>query len=141
MAETTNTNSKSSVFDMFKGLKKLNNNIWLAIGVVVIITMLIIPMPSWLLDFGLTVSLSLSILILVTSIFLEKPLQFNSFPTVLLVSTMIRLSLNLSSTRLILTHGQEGVSAAGHVIEGFSTFIMGGNFVIGIVVFAILMVC
>src|ERR1700723_2565640 len=78
--------------------------------------------------------------ILMVSLFIERPLEFSSFPTVLLMATMLRLALNLASTRLILSHGHEGTSAAGHVIEAFGNFVMGGNFVIGIIVFAILVI-
>ncbi|MDU2926998.1 flagellar biosynthesis protein FlhA, partial [Bradyrhizobium sp.] len=84
------------------------------------------------------ISITLSILILMTALFIQAPLEFSSFPTILLISTMLRLSLNLASTRLILSHGHEGTDAAGHVIQAFGSFVMGGNFVIGIIVFAIL---
>src|SRR5206468_2303174 len=90
------------------------------------------------LDLFLAISITLSILILMTTLFIQAPLEFSSFPTILLVSTMLRLSLNLASTRLILSRGHEGTDAAGHVIEAFGNFVMGGNFVIGIIVFAIL---
>src|SRR5258705_2784462 len=75
-----------------------------------------------------------------TSLFIQAPLEFSSFPTILLISTMLRLSLNMASTRLILAHGHEGTAAAGHVIEAFGNFVMSGNFVIGIIVFAILVI-
>ena len=93
-----------------------------------------------MLDLFLAISIILSILILMTSLFIQAPLEFSSFPTILLISTMLRLSLNLASTRLILSHGHEGTAAAGHVIEAFGNFVMGGNFVIGIIVFAILVI-
>ncbi|WP_370853123.1 flagellar biosynthesis protein FlhA [Oceanibacterium hippocampi] len=112
----------------------------LALGVVAILVVLIMPMPAWLLDFSLAISITLSILILMTCLFISKPLDFNSFPTVLLIATMLRLSLNLASTRLILADGHEGPAAAGAVIEAFGSFVMGGNFVIGIIVFAILVI-
>jgi flagellar biosynthesis protein FlhA len=92
------------------------------------------------LDLFLAISITLSILILMTSLFIQAPLEFSSFPTILLISTMLRLSLNLASTRLILARGHEGTDAAGHVIEAFGSFVMGGNFVIGIIVFAILVI-
>jgi flagellar biosynthesis protein FlhA len=101
---------------------------------------LILPLPSIVLDLFLAISIILSILILMTSLFIQAPLEFSSFPTVLLISTMLRLSLNLASTRLILSRGHEGTDAAGHVIEAFGSFVMGGNFVIGIIVFAILVI-
>ncbi|MGE3770024.1 MAG: flagellar biosynthesis protein FlhA [Bdellovibrionales bacterium] len=110
----------------------------MAIGVVVILLMLILPLPTWLLDIGLAVSVTFAVMILMTVLFLSKPLDFSAFPSVLLISTLLRLSLNLASTRLILAHGHEGTDAAGHVIEAFSGFVMSGNFVIGLIVFAIL---
>ena len=101
---------------------------------------LILPLPAIVLDLFLAISITLSILILMTALFIQTPLEFSAFPTVLLISTMLRLSLNLASTRLILSHGHEGTAAAGHVIEAFGNFVMGGNFVIGIIVFAILVI-
>ncbi len=115
-------------------------DIALAIGILTILVVLILPLPSIILDLFLAVSITLSILILMTSLFIHAPLEFSSFPTVLLISTMLRLSLNLASTRLILAHGHEGTAAAGHVIEAFGNFVMAGNFVIGIIVFAILVI-
>ncbi|NVK17360.1 MAG: flagellar biosynthesis protein FlhA [Methylocystaceae bacterium] len=112
----------------------------MAIGISTILVVLIFPMPSWLLDISLAFSFTFSVMIMMTVIFLEKPLEFSAFPTVLLIATMIRLALNLASTRLILTNGHEGTHAAGAVIEAFGGFIMGGNFVIGIIVFAILVI-
>ncbi len=115
-------------------------DIGLALGVVCILVVLILPMPSWLLDFSLAISITFSVIILMTCLFISKPLDFSSFPTVLLIATMLRLSLNLASTRLILSEGHNGPSAAGSVIEAFGSFVMGGNFVIGIIVFAILVI-
>jgi flagellar biosynthesis protein FlhA len=115
-------------------------DIGLALGVLVILCVLIVPLPPILLDLLLAVSIILSVLILMTALFIEKPLEFSAFPTVLLVATMLRLSLNLASTRLILGHGHEGTDAAGHVIEAFGSFVMGGNFVIGVIVFSILLI-
>ena len=112
----------------------------LAFGVLTILVVLILPLPSVVLDLFLAISITLSILILMTSLFIQAPLEFSAFPTVLLISTMLRLSLNLASTRLILSHGHEGTAAAGHVIEAFGHFVMGGNFVIGIIVFTILVI-
>ena len=118
----------------------MRGDIALALGVVAILVVLILPMPSWLLDMSLAISITFSVMILMTSLFIAKPLEFSAFPTVLLIATMLRLSLNLASTRLILAHGHEGADAAGHVIEAFGYFVMGGNFVIGIIVFAILVI-
>jgi flagellar biosynthesis protein FlhA len=112
----------------------------LAFGILTILVVLILPLPSIVLDLFLAISITLSILILMTSLFIQAPLEFSSFPTILLISTMLRLSLNLASTRLILSKGHEGSAAAGHVIEAFGNFVMGGNFVIGIIVFAILVI-
>ncbi|WP_024506458.1 flagellar biosynthesis protein FlhA [Bradyrhizobium sp. ARR65] len=113
-------------------------DIALALGIMTILVVLILPLPSIVLDMFLAISITFSILILMTSLFIQTPLEFSSFPTVLLISTMLRLSLSLASTRLILSHGHEGTDAAGHVIQAFGNFVMGGNFVIGIIVFAIL---
>jgi flagellar biosynthesis protein FlhA len=112
----------------------------LALGVVGIIVMLILPIPAFMLDGLLSISIASSVLILMTSLFIRKPLEFTAFPTVLLVATLYRLSLNIATTRLILTHGHEGAHGAGHVIETFGKLMMGGNFAIGVIVFAILVV-
>jgi len=109
-----------------------------AIGIVIILMILFLPIPTALLDLGLALSVALSVLILMVALWIDKPLDFSAFPTVLLIVTMLRLSLNVASTRLILTNGSEGYTAAGQVIGGFSTFVMGGDFVIGLIVFAIL---
>jgi len=110
----------------------------LALGIIAILIVLILPLPAWLLDILLAFSITISVLVLMTALFISRPLDFSSFPTVLLITTILRLSLNLASTRLILAHGHEGTAAAGHVIEAFGNFVMGGNFVIGIIVFSIL---
>ncbi len=117
-----------------------NLDVGFAFGVVLMLAMLFVPLPAVILDFGLAISLSLSALILMVALWIPKPLEFNSFPTLLLVITMLRLSLNVASTRLILSEGHTGTGAAGGVIEGFSRFIVAGNFVIGIVIFAILVI-
>src|SRR4051794_2816379 len=116
----------------------LRGDIALALGILTILVVLILPLPSVILDLFLAISITLSILILMTALFIQTPLEFSAFPTILLISTMLRLSLNLASTRLILSRGHEGTDAAGHVIEAFGNFVMSGNFVIGIIVFAIL---
>lgn len=112
----------------------------LAIGMMAILVVLIVPLPPWLLDISLAFSLSFAILILMTGVFIRKPLEFSSFPAVLLISTMLRLALNLASTRLILSHGNTGTASAGYVIQAFGKLIMQGNFVIGLIVFAILVI-
>ncbi len=111
-----------------------------ALGVTLLLVTLILPMPTWLLDISLAGSLTFSVMILMTSIFIDKPVDFSSFPTVLLLSTLMRLALNLASARLILAHGHEGVGGAGRVIEAFASFVMSGNFIIGVIVFAILII-
>jgi flagellar biosynthesis protein FlhA len=115
-------------------------DIGLAIGVMAILVVLILPLPAPLLDLALATSIILSVLILMTALFIQAPLEFSAFPTVLLIATMLRLALNLASTRLILARGHEGTDAAGHVIQAFGNFVMGGNFVIGIIVFTILVI-
>ena len=136
MADATPTSNPASA-DFFNKVFA-RADIMLALGVVFILAVLVMPMPTWLLDIMLAFSFAFSVLILMTALFIERPLDFSSFPTVLLVSTLLRLSLNLASTRLILAHGHEGTHAAGHVIEAFGKLLMGGNFVIGIIVFSIL---
>src|SRR6516225_175448 len=115
-------------------------DIALAVGVMTILVVLILPLPPTLLDLSLAFSIIFAVLILMTALFIQAPLEFSSFPTVLLIATMLRLALNLASTRLILAHGHEGTAAAGHVIEAFGNFVMAGNFVIGIIVFIILII-
>jgi flagellar biosynthesis protein FlhA len=116
------------------------SDLLLAIGVMGILVVLVFPLPAVLIDLLLAVSIIVSVLILMTALFIEEPLEFSSFPTVLLIATMLRLALNLAATRLILARGHEGTAAAGHVIEAFGHFVMGGNFVIGVIVFAILII-
>ncbi|MGA7673912.1 MAG: flagellar biosynthesis protein FlhA [Rhizomicrobium sp.] len=116
------------------------SDLGLAIGIMAILVVLILPLPTWLLDISLAFSLSFSILILMTAVFVRKPLEFSSFPAILLITTMMRLALNLASTRLILSQGTTGTAAAGYVIQAFGKLVMQGNFVIGLIVFAILVV-
>jgi flagellar biosynthesis protein FlhA len=141
---TQRTNIGSTIgSELFAGWARLglqNRDVGFAIGVVMVLGMLFVPLPPVLLDFGLAISISLSVLILMVALWIRKPLDFNSFPTLLLMVTMLRLSLNISSTRLILSRGHTGPGAAGGVIEGFSRFIVSGDFGIGIVIFAILVV-
>ncbi len=118
----------------------LGRDLALAGSVIAIIAMLILPLPPWMLDMGLALSITLSVMILMTSLFIEKPLELSAFPTILLIATMLRLGLNLASTRLILSHGHEGSHAAGGVIGAFGEFLMGGEPVIGLTIFAILVV-
>jgi flagellar biosynthesis protein FlhA len=127
--------SPAKIFDFIK-----KSDLGLAIGIMAILVVLILPLPTLLLDVALAFSLSFSILILMTAVFIRKPLEFSSFPTILLLTTMMRLALNLASTRLILGHGNEGTAASGYVIQAFGKLIMQGNFVIGLIVFAILII-
>lgn len=113
-------------------------DIFFALAIILMLVILILPLPAWLLDIALAFSITLSCIVLMTAIFIEKPNQFSAFPLVLLITTMYRLSLNLASTRLILANGYMGPDAAGEVIKAFGGFIMGNNFVIGVIVFAIL---
>jgi flagellar biosynthesis protein FlhA len=109
-----------------------------AIGVAVILTVLFLPIPAFLIDLGLSFSIALSFLILMVALWIKKPLDFSAFPTVLLIATLLRLSLNVATTRLILAHGNEGLDAAGKVVGGFSNLVMSGDFVIGVIIFVIL---
>jgi flagellar biosynthesis protein FlhA len=109
-----------------------------AVGIIGILSILFLPIPAFAIDLGLAFSISLSVLILMVSLWIQKPLEFSSFPTILLVATMLRLSLNIATTRVILSHGNEGSNAAGYIIDGFSRFVIAGDFVIGLIVFIIL---
>ncbi|MEQ9692749.1 flagellar biosynthesis protein FlhA [Shimia sp. SDUM112013] len=119
---------------------KLNPTILLSVALIAIIVMMILPVPAVLLDVGLALSFGLAILIFTITLFIERPLDFSSFPTVLLASLMLRLALNVSSTKLIIGQGHQGTRAAGQVIEGFSSFVMGGNLFLGLVVFCVLLI-
>ncbi len=119
---------------------RIGTDIGLAVGVVCIITILIVPLPPFLLDTGLSLSFTGSILVLMVALFIRRPIDFTSFPTVLLLTTLLRLSLDIAATREILSHGNEGAEAAGHVIAAFGGFLMGGDLLIGLIVFAILIV-
>ena len=116
------------------------SDIGLAVGVVALLSVLILPLPTVLLDFGLAMSITAAVLVLMVALFLHRPLDFTSFPTLLLLTTLLRLSLNVAVTRLILSHGNEGPLAAGHVVAAFGGFLMGGDVVIGLIVFGILLV-
>lgn len=114
--------------------------VMLAIALMAIIVMMILPMPAWVLDVGLAASFALAILMFTVTLFIERPLDFSSFPTVLLACLMLRLSLNVSSTKLIIGQGHTGTDAAGDVIEGFADFVMGGSLFLGLVVFGVLLI-
>jgi flagellar biosynthesis protein FlhA len=113
-------------------------DIGFAAAVVAVLCLFFLPVPAFLIDFWLAFSIALSVLILMVALWIQKPLEFSAFPTVLLVATVLRLALNISTTRLILSHGAQGETAAGYIIAGFARLVMGGDFVIGIIVFLIL---
>src|SRR5271170_1818566 len=125
-------------FSLQAGLLSKRRDIFFAVGIICILITLILPLPPMLLDFALGTSITISVIILMTVLFVEKPLHLSSFPTILLIVTMLRLSLNIASVRLILSHGNEGTAAAGHVIQAFGGFVMGGSVVIGAIIFGIL---
>ncbi|HEX2146941.1 MAG TPA: FHIPEP family type III secretion protein, partial [Pseudorhizobium sp.] len=113
-------------------------DIGFAAGIIAILCVLFLPIPTFLIDMGLAFSIAFSVLILMVSLWIQRPLDFSSFPTILLISTMVRLSLNIATTRVILSNGAQGHDAAGGVIAGFATLVMSGDFVIGVIVFMIL---
>src|SRR6202046_3544111 len=108
------------------------------IAVVAIIIALIMPMPGALLDFLIVVDIMLSVIVMMVAVYIRRPVDFSVFPTTLLLLTLYRLALNISSARLILLNGNTGTSAAGHVIEAFGSFVVGGNYIIGAVIFCVL---
>ena len=117
---------------------QIGRDVFFAMGIVTILTVLFLPLPSILVDMGLALSIAFAVLILMVALWIQRPLEFSAFPTVLLIATMLRLSLNVATTRLILSEGASGPTAAGNVIAGFANFVMAGDFVIGVVVFVIL---
>jgi flagellar biosynthesis protein FlhA len=118
--------------------RRIGSDVLFALGIVGIVTILVLPIPPILIDLGLAVSIALSALILMVSLWIKRPLEFSAFPTVLLIATILRLALNIGTTRLILAHGNQGETAAGYIVAGFSKFVMSGDFVIGLIIFAIL---
>ena len=117
-----------------------NPTVALAVALMAIIVMMILPVPALVLDIGLATSFALAILIFTVTLFVEKPLDFSAFPTILLASLMLRLSLCISSTKLIIGEGHTGTDAAGNVIQGFADFVMGGSVFLGLVVFCVLLI-
>ncbi|HEX5327133.1 MAG TPA: flagellar biosynthesis protein FlhA [Acetobacteraceae bacterium] len=128
--------------DLARRLRRFTpgSDIGLALGVVALLSVLILPLSPMALDFGLAVSITTAVLVLMVALFLDRPLDFTSFPTLLLLTTLLRLSLNVATTRRILSHGNEGPLAAGHIVAAFGGFLMGGDIVIGVILFAILLV-
>ncbi|PJI86113.1 flagellar biosynthesis protein FlhA [Yoonia maricola] len=118
----------------------LQPTILLAMALMAVIVMMILPMPAWVLDIGLAASFALAILMFTVTLFIDRPLDFSAFPTVLLASLVLRLSLNVSSTKLIIGEGHTGTDAAGEVIEGFAMFVMGGSVLLGLVIFCVLLI-
>ena len=118
----------------------MRSDVLFALGIITIILFMLIPMPTVMLDAGLSISITFSVLILMTVLFIQTPLEFSTFPTVLLISTALRLGLNVASTRLVLENGHNGLDAAGAVIEAFGTFIIKDSYVIGAIVFSILVI-
>ncbi|MFN3827036.1 MAG: flagellar biosynthesis protein FlhA [Micavibrio sp.] len=142
MSDTSSSKLPSTSLAQAGGVMKnvLRGDVAFAVGIILILMFMLIPMPTWLVDAGLSISITFSILILMTVLFIKTPLEFSTFPTILLVSTALRLGLNVASTRLILENGHTGTAAAGHVIEAFGSFIIRDNYVIGGIVFAILVI-
>jgi len=123
---------------LLKSLIKRPQEYLVGFGVVMVLAVMVMPIPPFLLDLLLSFSITFALIILLVSVFMRGPLDFSVFPSLLLIVTLIRLSLNVASTRIILLHGSEGTSAAGQVIESFGSFVVGGNFVVGTVIFIIL---
>ena len=117
-----------------------NSDVIMAVGVVGILAFMVMPLPTILLDLLLSFSITFSLIILLASMYVQRPLELSAFPSILLLGTLFRLSLNVASTRIILLHGNEGTSAAGKVIMAFGGFVVGGNYLVGIIVFLILVV-
>lgn len=124
----------------FSAKTLFNPTVLLAVALMAVIVMMVLPMPAWVLDVGLASSFALAILIFTITLFIERPLDFSAFPTILLASLMLRLSLNVSSTKLIIGQGHTGTQAAGDVIQGFAQFVMGGSVFLGLVVFCVLLI-
>ena len=140
MADTPASSSSSGLNLAGIGRRALRGDVAMGVGVLALLVMLLLPMPKALLDVALAVSICFSVLILMTALFIKSPLEFTAFPAILLIATMLRLGLNIASTRLILSQGSSGTEAAGDIIEAFGNFVMQGNFVIGIIVFIILVI-
>src|SRR5271169_1479561 len=130
------------LYQFLKGFNKYarNTDVLIAGALVGIMVVMLVPIPPFLIDMFLTMSITISLLVLLVAIYTTKPLEFSVFPSMLLITTLFRLSLNVASTRLILAHGSEGASAAGGVIQAFGSFVVGDNYFIGIIVFTILVI-
>jgi len=117
-----------------------NSDITIAVAVVAILVFMVIPLPPMLLDLLISFNITFALIILLASMYTIRPLELSAFPSILLLVTLFRLSLNVASTRIILIHGNEGSMAAGKVIQAFGSFVVGGNYLVGIIVFIILIV-
>lgn len=138
MENTTNTQNLNNSQGL--NLKNILPEFFVIGGIVVLVIIMVIPIPAFLLDFFIALSISLSLTLLVTAMYVKNPLEFSIFPTLLLIATLFRLSLNVASTKRILLHGNEGTDAAGHIIKTFGAFVVGGNYTVGIIVFLILVI-
>src|SRR6185503_3664417 len=112
----------------------------LPIATLLLVMLMVVPVPATMLDIGFITNIMISLAVLMIALNVTKPLDFSSFPTVLLFTTLMRLALNVASTRVVLVDGHTGPEAAGHVIESFGSFLIGGDYIVGIFVFAILMI-
>jgi flagellar biosynthesis protein FlhA len=121
-------------------LRPIPTTVLLAVALMAVIAMMVLPVPAWLLDIGLALSFALAILMLTVALFIERPLDFSAFPTILLASLLLRLALNVASTKLIISQGHTGTDAAGHVIEAFAQFVMGGDLILGLVIFCVILI-
>ncbi|MFN7453512.1 MAG: FHIPEP family type III secretion protein, partial [Pseudobdellovibrionaceae bacterium] len=132
----------NQLFQFLKRFEKFTKNVDLmvAVGLIGILAVMIIPLPAILIDLSLTFSLAISIMILLVSMYITKALELSVFPSLLLITTLFRLALNVATTRQILSHGHEGPAAAGEVIQAFGNFVVGNNYVIGTVIFVILVI-
>jgi flagellar biosynthesis protein FlhA len=126
--------------DIWSGMQIESSNLLAALGVLIILIIMVVPLPSPALDLFLAFNITISLMVLLLSLYIARPLDFPVFPSLLLITTLFRLSLNIASTRLILLHGHEGTSAAGKIIMGFGHFVVGGNYVVGGIVFSILVI-
>ena len=124
--------------DVLSVIKQRPQELLVAAGIIVILGVMVMPIPTFLLDILISFSITFALIILMVAVFMLSPLEFSVFPSLLLVITLLRLSLNIASTRIILLNGDQGASAAGEVIRSFGSFVVGGNFVVGTVIFIIL---
>jgi len=138
MEESAVTTMGSRGSRLFGGILRDSSDIAMVLTVIGILMAMILPLPAVLLDLSLSLNITISIIVLITGMYTLKPLDFSIFPSLLLVLTLFRLSLNVASTRLILLHGNEGPQAAGSIIRSFGNFVVGGNYVIGLIIFLIL---